>query len=83
MIRKIRAQRQRYGRNNEKVSISGYLHFPKKYVGRYVSIELISDEKGKKFLKEIEKLEEDHKKEMQKREENLKEHLKKLKELRG
>ena len=54
----------------------GRIYLPKKFHGRYVSIEILSD-------KEVKKLKKDYEKSILEREKELKLHLNKLKELRG
>lgn len=71
MIVKIKVKK------NQKYGASVYL--PKKYIGKYAIIEIISDKEGKKF----ENLKKEYEKSISKREKELKLHLNKLKELRG
>ena len=57
---------------------AGHLYLPKKYVGEYVHIKILSKTEKKLYLKKLEQLEI----EKEQTEERLKKHLQKLKELR-
>ncbi len=58
---------------------SGSVYMPKRYVGKYVSISILSDKEAKEFNK----LKKEHEKAISNREKELKNHLKELKKLRG
>ena len=66
------------GSTSGKGHIAGHIYLPKKYVGKYVHIKILSKTEKKSYLKKLELLEI----EKEQAEEKLKKHLQKLKELR-